>query len=113
MEWSVLTILIAILVILLLAAAIIMRHRYNRKPNYMAFFIIGLTWIPLGIATGNHVFPIAGLVLMIVGLSKRKQWRNESDLKDLPPAMKRFKIIIIGVITLILLALIAMILLQK
>ncbi len=113
MGWSVLTIVIAILVILLLVAAIIMRHRYNRKPNYKAFFIIGLTWIPLGIATGNNVFPIAGLVMMIVGISKRKEWRDESNWKDLPPAVKRFKIIIIGVITLVLLALIAMMLLRK
>jgi hypothetical protein len=113
MGWHVMAILIGVLLILLIGVAIMINRRYNRRPNYKVLFIIGITWIPLGIAIGNYVFSAAGLVMMIAGLAKRKEWREEPKWGDLPPEVKKIKLFIIGVIMIILLSLIVMLLLQR
>ena len=113
MEWSIFMIVIGILLVVLLAAAIIINRRYRTKPNYKIFFIIGITWIPLGIATRNYVFSLAGIAMMILGLSKRKEWREEPSWKDLPPQVRNLKLIMIGVITVILIALLILLIFNK
>ena len=85
MFWPVIMIVIVALIIIMLGAAIYMRKKYNIKPNYRVLFIIGITWIPLGIATKNIAFSAAGIVMMIVGLTKKKEWDQEQSWKDLPP----------------------------
>jgi hypothetical protein len=113
MDWSVIIILIGSLLILVLAIAVVMHRKYKTRPNYKVFFIIGLTWIPLGIATENYVFTIAGIVMMIVGLSRKKEWRQEPKWSELPPQVKRLKLIVITVITVVLLVLLLTFLLNR
>jgi len=112
MEWPVLMVVIGVLIVGILIAAIIMHKKYGTKPNYRVFFIIGVTWIPLGIATKNFVFSAAGIVMMIVGLSKKKEWREEPKWNELPPQARRLKLILIGIITLTLAAMLVFLLLK-
>jgi len=93
--------LLIIGLILSIVAAIV-RKNENRKPNFKAFFIIGITWIPIGIATQNYVFMVAGLAFMILGLMKKKEWKNQPKWEELSPAEKKMKLALIIFLALIL-----------
>ncbi|MCK4979945.1 MAG: hypothetical protein KAS62_06090 [Candidatus Delongbacteria bacterium] len=100
--------LIIIIGILLLIGSIIAifatisRRKENRKPNYKAFFIIGVCWVPIGIATQNYVFMVIGLVFLVLGLLNRKSWENQPKWEDLSPAEKKIKLALIIFLSLIL-----------
>ena len=105
MERMTLIIIIGILLLIgsiIAIFATISRRKENRKPNYKAFFIIGVCWLPLGISTGNHVFSIVGLVFMILGITHKKSWKNQPKWEELSPAEKKVKIALIIFLTLIL-----------
>ena len=107
MERMTLMIILAILILFGLAIAIIatiIKKKENRKPNYKAFFIIGITWIPIGIATQNYVFTFVGLVFIILGITKKKEWKNQPKWEELSPAEKKVKIALIIFLTLILIS---------
>jgi len=63
------------------------------KPNYRLFFILGVTWIPLGVAfyktTRNIGFLVMGLLFLIIGLINKDKW-GETD----PVTIRQRKIII-------------------
>jgi hypothetical protein len=46
----------------------------RRAPKYQAYFVIGIAFLPIGIATGNLAFFVIGLVFLIIGLTNRKKW---------------------------------------
>ncbi|HAW51423.1 MAG TPA: hypothetical protein DCX54_03695 [Flavobacteriales bacterium] len=84
---------------------VIFVYRKNKKipTNYRAWFIIGITWIPLGIATKNYAFLAIGVVFMVLGLKHRDKWK-ETSWSGLSPAEKNVKIALISVGLLLLLA---------
>lgn len=112
---SLLTIIIALAVILGVIVLVISTRKDKEKkvPNYRVFFIIGLTWIPLGISTENPAFMVAGIVMMIVGLANRKKWGEEAKWADLSPAQKKTKLIIVGGLTILLVAAIVVFLMAR
>ena len=105
MERITIMIILGILILVGLAIAIIatiIKKKENRKPNYKAFFIIGITWIPIGIATQNYVFTFVGLVFIILGITKKKEWKNQPKWEELSPSEKKIKIALIIFLALIL-----------
>ena len=95
MERTIQIIILGILILIGLVIAVIatiIKRKENRKPNYKAFFIVGITWVPLGIATQNYVFIFVGLVLLILGLTKKKEWKNQPKWEELSQAEKKIKI---------------------
>jgi uncharacterized membrane protein len=48
------------------------------KPNYRLFFILGMTWVPLGVVfyktTRNIGFLIMGVIFLIIGLMNKDKW---------------------------------------
>jgi len=50
------------------------------KPNYRLFFILGMTWVPLGVVfyktTRNIGFLIMGVIFLIIGLINKDKWRE-------------------------------------
>ncbi len=48
----------------------------TRDPEYHTFFMMGIAFVPIGIATGNSVFWIIGLVFLILGITNREKWSN-------------------------------------
>ena len=100
-----LMIIIAVFLLVGLVIAIIatiIKRKENRKPNYKAFFIIGVCWVPIGIATQNYVFMVIGLVFLVLGLLNRKSWENQPKWEDLSPAEKKIKLALIIFLSLIL-----------
>jgi membrane-bound ClpP family serine protease len=94
--------LIAVTVIALLFIFIVARKKdKKRKPNYQALFIIGISWIPIGISTENFVFTGVGLILMIIGLSKRREWKERKQWSELSQKEKQTKIVLLGLALLV------------
>lgn len=96
-------ILIPLLVVVLLLVYY-RRKDQNRTPNYRVLFIVGISWIPLGIATANIAFTGAGLLLMIVSLVNRKKWKKIKKWSELTIFEKRVKIILLSIAGLLLIA---------
>ncbi len=104
MTSSVLMIIIAAVILLLLVATIILRKNRKTPTNYKSFFIIGIIWIPLGIATQNYVFLVLGALFILYGLLNKSKWKDYPKWRELPPELKRMKIIAITILGIILLA---------
>lgn len=94
MEQRTLMFVLAILIFIGFVIAVIasyIKRKENRKPNYKLFFIIGLCWAPLGIATQNYAFIVLGLVFLILGLINRKRWEPQPKWSELSSAEKKIK----------------------
>jgi len=75
-------------------------------PNYRALFILGITWIPIGIGTENPGLWMMGIIFTIIGALNRKKWGQETKWADLSPETKRAKILLVSGLAIVLLALI-------
>lgn len=79
------------------------RHRgEDRDPNYRAVFVVGITWLPIGIATDNPGLWAMGLVFLIVGLANRDKWKDEKKWSDLSPRDRNMRLALVGGLTLLL-----------
>jgi uncharacterized membrane protein len=88
-EWILISALIvaALIVIGLILTLVVIKKKKEGKmgePNYQVFFIIGMSWIPIGsvfIITINLVMGIAfiglGIAYMAIGLANRDKWENK------------------------------------
>ncbi len=95
----------AIVIIGVVFAVLLAKGKIKHQgPDYKALFIIGLTWIPIGIALKNPAFWIMGLVFMAIGLANKNKWKNRPRWQDMPPAEKNFKLAAILILGLVLLA---------
>ena len=107
-----LTVVIALLFLVFLVVMNSSRKEEKRIPNYRALFIIGISWLPIGLATKNPGLWGMGAVFLIIGLANRKKWGEETKWSDLSPESKRIKIIFVGGLTVLLLTAIAYFLLK-
>jgi uncharacterized membrane protein len=100
-SWIIIS-LIALLLIVGLAVFILKKDK-TYEPDYRVFFIIGITWLPLGIATDNTAFLAMGAIFMVLGLANRDKWKEQENFSEMNPDKRRFKIILIVGLTLLLL----------
>lgn len=88
-EWIlILTGIILILVILGILLSIVFLKRkqeieINEEPNYQAFFIMGISFLPLGILFTIAVSPAfigfigIGICYIAIGLANKHKWKKE------------------------------------
>ncbi|MCP4142885.1 MAG: hypothetical protein GY755_21795 [Chloroflexi bacterium] len=104
MENSIMQITIAAFLIIGLVVFLIVRKKgANVEPDYRLFFILGITWLPLGISTDNTAFLAMGAIFMITGLANRDKWKEQAKWSELSPEKKRTKLIIVIGLTVFLL----------
>ena len=111
--WLLMSIIIFVAIVVLAIIFVVKQKNSGEKieTDYRTLFIIGITWIPLGIATENPGFCAVGIVFLIVGLTNKDKWKEQQRWSELPPAKRRIKLIaIIGITVLLLVGLIAYIL---
>ncbi|MBT3338031.1 MAG: hypothetical protein HN855_08585 [Anaerolineae bacterium] len=111
-------ILAALITILIVALGILFIYKrkdpeYKHEPDYRVFFILGITWLPLGIATDNPAFWGMGAVFMIAGLANRDKWKEQPKFSEMDPAKRKLKLSIIIGLTVLLVAGILVFLLAK
>ncbi len=97
---------IALLLILFMVVAA-SRGKEKMVPNYRAMFVLGICFMPIGIASDSSAFLPLGIVFMLVGLKNKDKWGQETRWVDFPPRLKRIKLIFAGALTALLLAAIA------
>jgi hypothetical protein len=89
-------VIIGIIAAILLLAIIYLKNKHKQPTNYKVFFIIGITWIPLGISTENYTFSILGIIFVIVGAMNKDKWKENSIAwKNLSPQQKKIKLLMI------------------
>jgi len=92
------------LVVLLILALIINKGKI-RPPDYYAFFIMGIIWLALGLPLKNYTLSAMGIVFTIVGLVNKDKWKeNRQSWETLTPIEKRWKIILIAILSFLVLA---------
>lgn len=103
-----LSFVIGFIIICLLVVLFIQFKKGKCKPNYRLFFILGTTWVSIGvvfyITTRNVGFFVMGLIFIILGLVNKDKW-EEPD-----PVTTRQRKIIIGALLIGLLVLGALLL---
>ena len=92
-----------VVIISIVFLVLIAKGKIDRKePDYRAFFIIGISWIPLGLVLKNPGFWAMGLIFMTLGLANKDKWKDQPKWKELPEAQRNLKMVIIGILTLLL-----------
>jgi len=94
-----------LLVILAIFAFVFYRKKgIKHEPDYYAFFVLGLCWLPMGIAIGNLSFSAMGVIFMLAGLVNRDKWKkNHMSWDRLSHEERKFKMVLVGVLLLLLL----------
>jgi hypothetical protein len=65
----------------------------QRRPDFYAFFIMGLIWFVAGLIMNNTPLWIIGLLFLLIGILNHRGWRqNEFKWKDLSKKEKRLRI---------------------
>ena len=102
--YLIISIITGIAVFAILIAMIVVRRNRGEKiePDYRVFFILGISWLPIGIATDNPGLWGMGAVFMAVGLANRSKWKGEPKWSELDPEKRRAKILIIVGLTVLL-----------
>ena len=78
-----------------------LKGKKKHAPDYKAFFIMGIVWLPFGIIMGNHALTAMGIIFMIVGLVNKKKWKEQRTWKDMNKREKKLmtvSIIILGLL---------------
>jgi heme/copper-type cytochrome/quinol oxidase subunit 2 len=109
-SWLVMSIIIFVTIVVLALFFVIKNKNSGEKieTDYRTLFIIGVTWIPIGIATDNPGFWAVGIAFLIAGLVNKDKWKEQEKWSELPPEKRRVKmIVIIGITVLFLVGLVA------
>jgi len=107
-NWPVLALLIGVAILAVLAAmiAIYMRSKNRDKQaetDYRVFFILGISFLPIGIATDNPGLWGMGAIFLILGLANRNKWKAEPKWSELGPGKRKTVFfIILGLAVLVL-----------
>ena len=113
--WIMIALLVGALVVVglvILSIVLDKKRQQETTPDYRTFFIIGVTWLPmgiaLGIATDNPGFMglgAMGLVFMVIGLANRDKWKEAPNWSDLPPGERNIRLflVLVGLVGLLVL----------
>ncbi|MBC8383979.1 MAG: hypothetical protein H8E57_00505 [Candidatus Cloacimonetes bacterium] len=106
-------IILVFILLIALAAVFVSKRKYNHKVNYRLLFILGVCWIPIALSTKNPIFMACSFIFMIIGITNRKKWNNQPRWSELPPGIRKMRIILMIVLVLVLLLGIAVFLLAE
>ena len=104
--FPIIAISIALIIVALLVVFFVVYKRRGEMPptDYRVFFILGITWLPLGIATDNPGFWGMGAVFLIVGLANRGKWQEGKRWSDLSPSERNIRLAVVIALVLLVIA---------
>lgn len=97
---SVICILIAAALILIIAKR---GKSVSGENNYRALFVMGIIWLPIGIATSYYLLSVMGFIFMMIGIAHRKSWIEEKKWQNMSNKEKKrtMSLLIVGATTII------------
>lgn len=111
LPWILISVAVLVVVIGILAIIATFKTKRKHKPDYYAFFIMGITWlaigIPLGTTARNWTFFILGIVFLTIGLANKDKWKTNHEYnkwKNLTKTERIFRVIILVILGLLVLA---------
>ncbi|NQU30953.1 MAG: hypothetical protein HQ525_09835 [Anaerolineae bacterium] len=102
----ILAIIIGFLIIGIAVFAINKTKGQKTEPNYRVLFILGIVWLPIGIATDNPGLLGLGAVFLIAGLANRSKWKEEPKWSELSSERRKIMMLVVGGLSVLLLAVI-------
>ena len=103
--WVLLAVLFVLLILGILVIAISLKSKKKRPVDYYALFVMGIIWLPFGIILENYAFLAIGLILTIVGSVNKDKWKkNRMTWDKLDEKEKKFRLVIIIVLSVLVLA---------
>jgi hypothetical protein len=90
-------ILVGLLALALLVVVFVVKRNRGETltTDFRALFVMGIIWLPIGIATGNPGLWVMGLVFLIVGLANRNKWKEQRAWSDLSQVERRAKLVLL------------------
>jgi hypothetical protein len=111
LPWILIAVAALIVVLAVFALWFSRKHKLRHEPDYLSFFIIGTTFIVLGLTQDNPGFWMPGIVLAVIGVTNRRSWGSRDHWRDMEPAQRRFRIlIVVGLIVFLVLGTLAFLL---
>lgn len=102
---SVWLILAVIIVLGVIAAIYAYKNRGKTRPDYYTFFVMGVVWLIIGIPFKMWLLATMGAIFAAIGLINKDKWKtNRRTWKDLSNKEKRFKISLIIILSLLVIA---------
>jgi hypothetical protein len=83
---------VAILAVLGVVIAIYIKSKTRNEQteiDYRVFFILGISLLPVGIATDNPGMWGIGAVFLVLGLVNRDKWKAEPKWSELDPEKRK------------------------
>lgn len=99
--WPIIAVIL--LIILIVFLFLLKKKKIKTETDYRIFFILGLCFLPLGIAIKNYGIFFIGLVYSIIGLKHKKDWGKARKWSELNPEERKYKggiIIALGILIL-------------
>lgn len=95
--FPIISISILLILVVLLGVLFIVRRQKGDMPetDYRVFFILGIVWLPLGIATDNPGFWGMGAIFLIVGLANRDKWQEAPMMSSLTASKSKSQLVVL------------------
>jgi uncharacterized membrane protein len=90
-EWILLTIILGAIAVIVGVFVLFMMMQKKKKdgtykePDYRAFFIMGICFLPMGLIFTTVISPAfngllaIGIIYMLIGLANRDKWNNKEE----------------------------------
>jgi len=106
---------IAVLIGVLAILAVYFRRKKKTPPDYYAFYVMGLIWLPIGIPLENYALSAMGLIFMLVGILNKDKWKqNRRDWSKMSKQERKvMSILLISLGVLLLFGILFFILVEK
>jgi len=82
----------ALLILLIVFIYLLTRGKISNTADYRGMFVLGIVFVPVGIAMNIPAFWALGTIYVILGLANRKKWGERTKFSELPPEERKIKI---------------------
>lgn len=103
--WLLISIAVIVVLLGIIALIMVLKGKKKRKTDYCTLFLMGIIWLPCGIAINSYALSAIGFIFIILGLVHKKEWKkNYVPWKKLSETEKILKISVIIVLLIVLIA---------
>lgn len=104
----------ALVIFSLLFIIVGMKKGEKQEIDYRNLFYIGIIWFAVGLPLSNYILSSLGGIIMVIGLANKKEWREPESFQKLSKDQRRYKMVLIaGLIILLIMGLAAFLLAEE